>query len=99
MTLVRLAVLGLRYHWRTQFAVVCGVAAAVAVLAGSLFATRPGASPLASRLGALALPPATLVAVALAIRPMATDHDGVIAEVRAVCQSLRHAPLQSRGTP
>jgi transcription-repair coupling factor (superfamily II helicase) len=36
---------------------------------------------------------------ALAIRPSATDHDGVIAEVRAVCQSLGQPPLQSRGTP
>jgi transcription-repair coupling factor (superfamily II helicase) len=36
---------------------------------------------------------------ALAIRPSATDHDGVIAEVRGVCQTLGHAPLQSRGTP
>jgi transcription-repair coupling factor (superfamily II helicase) len=32
---------------------------------------------------------------ALAIRPSATDHDGVVAEVRGVCQGL----LQSRGTP
>ena len=39
----------------------------MAVLAGSLFATRPGAPPLASRLGALALPVAALAAVALAI--------------------------------
>ena len=38
-----------------------------AVLAGSLFATRPGAPPFVSRLVALALPLAALVAVALAI--------------------------------
>jgi hypothetical protein len=44
-----------------------GVAGAVAVLAGSLVATRPGAPTFVSRLGALALPLAALVAVALAI--------------------------------
>ena len=36
---------------------------------------------------------------ALAIRPTATDHDGVIAEVRAVCQSLLVRPCRARGTP
>ena len=44
-----------------------GLAGAVVVLAGSLFATRPGAAPIASRLAVLALPAAALVAVALAI--------------------------------
>jgi hypothetical protein len=44
-----------------------GVAGGVAVLAGSLFATGPGAPPSVARLAALALPLAALVAVALAI--------------------------------
>ena len=44
-----------------------GVMGAVAVLAGSHFATRPAAPPLVSRLAALALPLAALLAVVLAI--------------------------------
>ncbi len=36
---------------------------------------------------------------ALAITPAATDHDGVIVEVREVCQDLCQGPLQSVGTP
>jgi len=44
-----------------------GVAGAVAVLVGSLFASRPGAPPFVSRLVALALPLAALAAVALAL--------------------------------
>jgi putative ABC transport system permease protein len=36
MTLTRLAIESARYHWRTNIAVVVGVAAAVAVLAGAL---------------------------------------------------------------
>jgi len=52
---------------RTSRLALAGVAGAAAVLAGSLFATRPGAPALASRLGALALPLAVLLAAALAI--------------------------------
>jgi hypothetical protein len=44
-----------------------GIAAATVILSGSLVATRKGAPPLASRLGALALPLAALAALALAI--------------------------------
>ena len=44
-----------------------GVAAAAGVLAGSLFATRPGAPPRVSHLVTLVLPLAALAAVALAI--------------------------------
>jgi hypothetical protein len=44
-----------------------GIAAAVAILAGSLLATRAGARAPAPRLGALALPLAALLAVGLAI--------------------------------
>jgi hypothetical protein len=52
---------------RTTLLPLVGVAGAVVVLAGSLFATRPGVPPFVSRLAALALPLAALVATALAI--------------------------------
>ena len=82
-----------------------GIAGAVAVLAGSLFATRPGAPPLASRLGALALPLAVLLAVALAITLAVAGvlHDGTYATPAAASAAatalLGLSALETTGVP
>ncbi len=66
LAVVRVASLPVAVDGPSRLAL-AGVAGAVVVLAGSLLATRPGAPPLTSRLGALALPLGVLVALALAI--------------------------------
>ena len=66
LALVRMASLPGEVEGASRLALT-GVAGAVAVLAGSLFATRRGAAPLASRLGAIALPLAAWGAVVLAV--------------------------------
>jgi hypothetical protein len=66
LAIVRAASLPAKVEGTTLLPLV-GVAGAVAVLAGSLLATRPGVPPFVSRLAALALPLAGLVAAALAI--------------------------------
>ena len=66
LAVVRMASLPSEVEGASRLAL-AGVAGAVAVLAGSLFATRPGAPPFVSRLGTLALPLAALGAVALSI--------------------------------
>jgi len=82
-----------------------GLAGAVVVLAGSLFATRPGAAPIASRLAVLALPAAALVAVALAIAVAVSGvlRDGTYATPAAAAAAatalLGLSALEATGAP
>ena len=82
-----------------------GLAGAVTVLAGSLFATRPGAPLIASRLGALVLPSAALVAVALAIAVAVSGvlRDGTYATPAAAAAAatalLGLSALETTGAP